>query len=71
MRILLIRHGSTDLLGRVLYGRMPGIHLNAEGEVQARNVAEALKQRYRVSDADREPMAVHADVMNVVRSLAK
>jgi broad specificity phosphatase PhoE len=46
IRILLIRHGSTDLLGHVLYGRMPGVHLNAEGLRQAETVSQALKERY-------------------------
>lgn len=56
IRILLIRHGSTDLLGRVLYGRMPGVHLNSEGHAQARNLADALKQRYRLNEVVSSPM---------------
>ncbi len=36
----LIRHGSTDFIGKVLVGRMPGIHLNAEGRNQAARLAE-------------------------------
>ncbi len=55
-RILLIRHGSTDPLGRVLYGRMPGIHLNAEGRRQSENLAQTLKQRYRLSEVIASPM---------------
>ena len=47
-RILLIRHGSADLIGRVLYGRLPGIHLNAEGEEQARRLATGLSRDYAV-----------------------
>ena len=47
-RILLIRHGSTDLIGRVLYGRMPGVHLNAEGEEQARKLATGLSRDYPI-----------------------
>jgi broad specificity phosphatase PhoE len=34
-RILLIRHGNTDMLGRVLCGRSPGVPLNASGRTQA------------------------------------
>lgn len=56
MRILLIRHGTTDLLGRVLYGRMAGVHLNAEGCRQARVLAEKLKERYRISEVVSSPL---------------
>jgi broad specificity phosphatase PhoE len=56
IRILLIRHGSTDPLGRVLYGRMPGVHLNAEGRRQAEAVAQTLKQRYALSEVVSSPM---------------
>lgn len=56
MRILLIRHGNTDLLGRVLYGRMPGVHLNAEGREQARAVAEDLARRYRLAEVISSPL---------------
>lgn len=47
IRILLIRHGSTDLLGRVLYGRMPGVTLNQHGLGQAEALARALTRQYR------------------------
>jgi broad specificity phosphatase PhoE len=56
IRILLIRHGSTDPLGRVLYGRMPGVHLNAEGRRQAEAVALAVKGRYALSEVVASPM---------------
>lgn len=55
-RILLIRHGSTDLLGRVLYGRMPGVHLNEEGRRQARAVGQALKARYTIDAVISSPL---------------
>ena len=55
-RILLIRHGSTDPLGRVLYGRMPGVHLNAEGRRQAESLAQALKHRYTLREVVASPM---------------
>ncbi|MFL6350654.1 MAG: histidine phosphatase family protein [Bryobacteraceae bacterium] len=55
-RILLIRHGSTDLLGRVLYGRMPGVHLNEQGRKQARLVGEALKARYTIDAVVSSPL---------------
>ena|ERR1700685_232081 len=56
IRILLIRHGATDLLGRVLYGRMPGVHLNAAGLTQAQALAQALKIRYSLAEVISSPM---------------
>ena len=56
MRILLIRHGNTDLLGRVLYGRMPGVHLNAQGCKQAELLARNLTERYRIDEVISSPM---------------
>lgn len=56
IRILLIRHGATDLLGRVLYGRMPGVHLNAEGSSQASALAQGLKMRYHLREVISSPM---------------
>lgn len=56
IRILLIRHGSTDLIGRVLYGRMPGVHINAEGTSQASALALALKTRYSLREVISSPM---------------
>jgi probable phosphoglycerate mutase len=38
----LIRHGAHDLLGRAMAGRMPGVHLNADGQRQAEQLAERL-----------------------------
>ena len=35
----LVRHGTHDLLGRVLTGRMPGVHLNQAGRHQAAALA--------------------------------
>lgn len=56
IRILLIRHGSTDPLGRVLYGRTPGVHLNSEGRRQAEAVARMLKQRYTLREVVSSPL---------------
>lgn len=56
MRILLIRHATVELLGRVLYGRLPGIHLSDEGLRQAQQLAEALKQRYRIDAVVSSPL---------------
>lgn len=41
--ILLIRHGMNDyLVTRRLAGRLPGVHLNAEGRAQAQALGERL-----------------------------
>jgi len=42
-RVLLARHGSTDALGRRLTGRLPGVHLNADGCAQALRLAAELR----------------------------
>ncbi len=41
--ILLIRHGDNDLVGKVLAGRTPGVHLNEYGKQQAENLALSLE----------------------------
>ena len=41
-RFFLIRHGSTDLMTRILCGRTPGIPLNAAGREQATALAGRL-----------------------------
>jgi broad specificity phosphatase PhoE len=41
--ILLIRHGETDWLGKRLAGRLPDIHLNAQGRGKAEAVAAMLR----------------------------
>ncbi len=41
--ILLIRHGETDWLGERLAGRLPDIHLNAEGRGKADALAAMLR----------------------------
>ncbi|MBB2962848.1 histidine phosphatase family protein [Methylobacterium sp. R2-1] len=45
-RVLFLRHGSHDRLGRILCGRMPGVSLSEAGHVEARAVAEALARRF-------------------------
>ena len=42
IRILLIRHATTDAVGKRLSGRMPGVHLNEEGRKQAGHLASAV-----------------------------
>lgn len=38
-RVYLVRHGFHDLVGKVLAGRMPGVHLGTEGRAQAQRLA--------------------------------
>jgi probable phosphomutase (TIGR03848 family) len=42
---LLIRHGSTALVGNTLAGRLPGLHLDAAGRKQAQELALRLEKR--------------------------
>lgn len=55
-RILLIRHGHTELLGRVLYGRMPGVHLSERGTQEIARLASALRERYKIDQIVSSPM---------------
>ncbi len=43
--VALVRHGSHDSLGRVLCGRMDGVHLSETGLSQARRLALSLVRR--------------------------
>jgi broad specificity phosphatase PhoE len=56
IRILLVRHGATEPLGRVLYGRMPGVSLNAEGRKQSESAGQMIKQRYSLREVVSSPM---------------
>lgn len=38
----LIRHGETDVIGKVITGRLPGVHLTASGRSQAEALARKL-----------------------------
>ena len=40
--IFLIRHGQNDLVGKKLAGRLPDVHLNPQGQKQARQLAAML-----------------------------
>ena len=41
----LIRHGTNDVLPRALAGRLPDVHLNAQGQAEAQRVAERLSSK--------------------------
>ncbi len=56
IRILLIRHGETNLTGRVLYGRMPGVHLSPDGCRQAQALSTGLKAKYTVDAIVSSPL---------------
>lgn len=56
LRILLIRHGVTELTGNVLYGRMPDVHISAEGHRQAQALSRAICERYAVSAVISSPL---------------
>lgn len=45
MKIYLMRHGLVENPGNVLYGRLPGFHLSAEGRKQIKINAQKLKNR--------------------------
>jgi probable phosphoglycerate mutase len=42
IKFLLIRHATTDTVGKTLAGRMAGVHLNGEGQEQAQRLAGRL-----------------------------
>ena len=42
-RFLLIRHGSTDAVGKRFAGRMAGVHLDEKGKQQAHGLVHQLK----------------------------
>ena len=43
MTLFLIRHGQTDWIAKGVAGRLPGVHLNEEGHLQAGRLAARLK----------------------------
>lgn len=43
-KFLLIRHAVTDAVGKNLSGRLPGIHLNKQGKMQAAGLAARLSK---------------------------
>lgn len=55
-RILLIRHGHTELLGKVLYGRMSGVHLSEQGKEEIQRLAAGLHQRYGIDEILSSPL---------------
>jgi broad specificity phosphatase PhoE len=60
--VILIRHGAHDLLGQTMAGRNLGVRLNANGQAQARGLAERLS-RWPVT-------AIHAGPLHRVQETA-
>lgn len=56
IRILMIRHGETDLLGHTLYGRMPGVQLSSQGERTVGALARALSERVVLNEIVSSPL---------------
>jgi len=40
----MVRHGQNDMVGKKLAGRLPGVHLNEQGQAQARRLAAHLSE---------------------------
>jgi len=55
-RLLLIRHGETDSLGKFLAGRTSGIHLNEAGRRQANMLCECLRGYEEIAAVVSSPM---------------
>lgn len=53
--LLLVRHGLTDVTGKRLSGRTPGIHLSDEGQAQAQGLVERLSP-IRLTDVFSSPL---------------
>ena len=41
-KIFLVRHGMNDFIGKKIAGRLPGVHLNLEGQAQAQRLVDRL-----------------------------
>jgi probable phosphoglycerate mutase len=57
IRILLIRHGHTELLGKVLYGRIADIQLSEQGRRESVRLGQALHERHRIDEIVSSPMS--------------
>ncbi len=55
-RILLIRHGHTELVGKVLYGRMSGVHLSHRGKQDVGRLANGLSGQYKINAVVSSPL---------------
>ena len=69
LTLLLVRHGSHGLLGRVLAGRMPGVSLSEAGSEEARQVADLLAGR-RISRVISSPLERTRETAAVIAARA-
>jgi broad specificity phosphatase PhoE len=53
----LIRHGSTDALDRNLSGRMPGVHLNEQGQREVAALTERVAREAQAARERQSPIA--------------
>jgi probable phosphoglycerate mutase len=65
-RILLIRHGSTDLVNVKLCGRLPGISLNSDGLAQANAVGTYLSSGTQLRAIYSSPLERATETANVI-----
>ncbi|MBV9265548.1 MAG: histidine phosphatase family protein [Acidobacteriaceae bacterium] len=67
-RILLIRHGSTDLLHDRLCGRAPSISLNERGRCESRSLADGLALEYQVDAIYSSPLERALETADILSS---
>jgi broad specificity phosphatase PhoE len=70
-RLILSRHGSTDLITRVLCGRMSGVHLNRQGREEAETLARQLAPLLQTSTIVTSPMERAIETAEPVARLAR
>jgi len=63
---LLIRHGLTDMIGKRITGRLPGVSINAEGEEQARRLVRLQADAIFSSPLERAVLAEHLGLRNQI-----
>jgi probable phosphomutase (TIGR03848 family) len=54
--VLLVRHGHTRTTGRLLTGQAPGLHLDAKGRAQARELAERIGRLKQIAAVYASPL---------------
>lgn len=67
IRILLIRHGTVELTGRALYGRLPGVHINTVGRNQAEALAGALRVSRKIDEIVSSPLERAQETAAIIR----
>lgn len=68
--VYLIRHGTVENPRKVLYGRLPGFHLDREGERSIRHLAERLKENgTHFSDVYTSPLPRAVESARIIGSV--